>query len=112
LESVEKSKTKLVPQIETCKQSLLGKCKAPRWEANQKPSAQQMWSTSAMLPGQRHLSGKLTALFEPHHARWYGEISFEKIIGWFHSNFLELPNVYFTCILIRFYAYSNNPRSL
>jgi len=56
MESFEKSKEKLTPQIETCKQSLLWKRKVPGWEANRKPLAQQAWDTSIMLPGSHHLS--------------------------------------------------------
>jgi len=77
LESFEKSKEKLVPQTEMCKQSLLRKHKAPRWEANPQPLAWQTWDISVMLPGRRRLSDTLTALFKPRHARQYGGISFE-----------------------------------
>jgi len=38
-EIFEKSKEKLVPWIEPCNQSLLQKCKLPRWDANWKPLA-------------------------------------------------------------------------
>jgi len=67
LKSFEKSKEKLVPRIETRKQSLLWKRKAPWWEVNRKPSAQQMWDTSATLLGQWRLSDKLIASFETNH---------------------------------------------
>jgi len=39
LECIEKSKEKLVPQIETCKQSLLRKRKMPRQKVNPQPLA-------------------------------------------------------------------------
>jgi len=50
LESFEKSKEKLVPQIEMCKQSLLRKCKATSWEANPQPLAWPTWNRSVTLP--------------------------------------------------------------
>jgi len=73
LESFEKSK-------ENCSHELKRasihsrKCKAPSQEANPRPLAWQTWKVSIRLPDQCWLSDKVTALFEPHHARWYGWI--------------------------------------
>jgi len=55
----------------------LRKRKAPSQEANPQPLAWKIWNLSARLPDQRQLSDKVTALFELHHARRYGQISFE-----------------------------------
>jgi len=58
----------------------LRKSKAPSQqpeEANPQPLAWQTWNLSVRLPDQCLLIYKVTALFEPRHARQYGQISFE-----------------------------------
>jgi len=70
LESFERSKEKLIPWIEMCKQSLLQKRKVLRWEANPQLLAWQTWDVSVMLPGR--LGNKFR----------------NKIHGWLHSHFL------------------------
>jgi len=49
----------------------LRKRKAPSQEANDQPLAWQTWKVSVRLPDQCWLSDKVTALFEPRHARRY-----------------------------------------
>ena len=49
----------------------------PIGKVNSQPLAWQTWNLSVRLPDRHRLDDKLTALFEPGHARWYGRISFE-----------------------------------
>ena len=53
---------------ETCKQSLLWKCKALRWEVNPKPLARQTWNLFVRLTGWHQFSEKPTVLFQTRHA--------------------------------------------
>jgi len=55
----------------------LRKREAPSQDANPQSLAWQTWILSARLPDQCRLSDKVTALFEPRHARRYGQICFE-----------------------------------
>jgi len=73
---------------ETCKQSLLPKHKSPRWKPNCKPLVQQTWNAFATLPRWRHMSDKLTVLFELRHARRCSQMRFgKKIHRWFQLSF-------------------------
>jgi len=60
LESFKKCEEKLLPWIETCKQSLLWKYKAPRSEADRKPTAQQTWDTSLLQYTTRIIGASVT----------------------------------------------------
>jgi len=65
LESFEKSKEKLAPRIQMCKQSLSRKREVPRYGRR----THKHWHGRVeTLPGWRRSSDKLTALFEPCHA--------------------------------------------
>jgi len=74
LESFKKSKEKLVPRIETCKHSFT---KMLGTKSRGETSTIGTANPSVRLPDQCQLNDKVTASFEPRHARQYGRISFE-----------------------------------
>jgi len=76
LESFEKYKENWFHELK-CASIHLRKRKAPSQEAHPQPFTSQTWNLSVRLPDQCQLSDKMTTLFEPRHARQYGQISFE-----------------------------------